>query len=172
MSPFARITRWLFAIGCIGLAIILLRKGIAGGNLVGAFFPVLVAMILLLCGVVLIVPELVKVFTWPLLAFIDSVFFPGGKASRPVLSYALPDFYVKEERYDEALEEYRKILRYYPKEARAYVGALELLVNEFGDKRAARELFDRARKRLRKHPEDLVAVEACWLQLTNDWITR
>lgn len=172
MDLFRRLLRWLFAIGSVGLSIWLIRHGIAAGGITGSFFPILAAMILLVIGAILIAPELVAIFTKPLFALVDSIFFPGGKLSKPVLSYTLPEFYTKEKRYDDALDEYRKILRHYPRESRAYLGAIELLVTEFGDKEAAKELFKRARQKLRDQPENWLAVETRWQRLANEYVIR
>ena len=174
MSLFQRIVRWLFAIGCIGLAIFLVKKGIEKASITGSFFPILGAMVLILSATIVVIPELLHVFTRPLFALVDSIFFPGGKLSRPVLSYTLPEFYLKQRRFDDALDEFRKILRHYPNESKAYVGALEILLERYEEveEEAARELYAQAKKRLRDHPEDLAQVEACWHRLTGDWIAR
>jgi tetratricopeptide (TPR) repeat protein len=172
MELFRRLLRWLFAIGSVGLSIYLIRRGIAAGGLTASFSPILAAMILLVIGAILIAPELVAIVTKPLFALADSIFFPGGKLSKPVLSYTLPEFYTKEGRFDEALDEYRKILRYYPREGQAYLGAIELLVTEFDDKGAAKELYRRARQKLRDQPEDWLVVETRWQWLANKYLIQ
>ena len=172
MELFRRLMRWLFAVGSVGLSIYLIQRGIAAGSITASFFPVLAALVLLVISAILIAPELAVLFCQPLFALVDSIFFPGGKLSKPVLSYTLPDFYLKEGRYEEALEEYRKILRYYPRESAAYLGAIELLVAEFGDVPGAKNLYARARQKLRDRPEDWMAVENRWHQLANDYLIR
>ena len=165
MELTRRITRWLFAVGGIGLSIYLIRVGIGRGGITSSFLPILGAMSLLVISVIVIAPELVKLFTMPLFALTDSIFFPGEKLGKPVLSYTLPDFYTKEGRYEEAVEEYRKILKHYPEETAAYLGVIELLVTELGDRTEAKHFYTQARQRLRNRPEELEAVRNRWRHL-------
>ena len=39
----------------------------------------------------------------------DSLFFPGGKLSKPPLDLKLPNYLIREGRFTEALEEYQRI---------------------------------------------------------------
>lgn len=147
------------------MSIYLIRLGIGRGGITASFLPILGAMILLVLSVIVIAPELVKLVTMPLFALIDSIFFPGGKLSKPVLSYTLPDFYTKEGRYEEAVAAYREILKHYPEEAAAYLGVIELLVTQLGDPSEAKQFYSQACQRLRNRPEDLEAVRNRWRHL-------
>ena len=85
--------------------------------------------------------------TRPFMLLIDSVFFPGGKRSKPVLNLKLPAYYVKEQRYAEALDEYEKILKHYPDEVEAYEGAIWLYSEIFDEKGEAEKLIRKASRR-------------------------
>lgn len=156
-NPTPPFFRWLFALGCFGVAGWLVNLGIAGDNVdVG---PFLAAALVFALGVVSIFADLLALATRPFTAFIDSVFFPGGKAAKPTLNLKLPEYYRREGRHEEALAEYRKILKHYPGEPRAYEGAIELLVEEFGDSEAARKLYRRSqRKKVEIAPQVIALI--------------
>lgn len=98
-------------------------------------------------GVFVIWKPLFALLTRPLMAMIDGIFFPGGKLEKPILNLKLPAYYIKEGRYTEALEEYRKIIKYYPDEVEAYERAMWLCQEIFHDSESAAKLLRRARKR-------------------------
>ena len=85
--------------------------------------------------------------TRPLMLFIDSLFFPGGRLEKPSLNLKLPSHYLSQERYTEALEEYRKIMKFYPEEPEAYEKAAWLYLHIFGEKGAAERVIRRAKRR-------------------------
>jgi tetratricopeptide (TPR) repeat protein len=96
---------------------------------------------------------------------VNSFFFPGGKSSKPILSYKLPDFYRRQQRYPEALESLHRILRHYPKEARAWIGVIEVQMIDLHDPEAARQTYQRALHKLRKDRIALEDVRDCWNHL-------
>lgn len=85
--------------------------------------------------------------TRPLFALIDAIFFPGGASGKPSLNLKLPAHYLDEARYEEALAEYRKILRHYPDETEAYEKSIWLQAAVFKDPAAARALLKKAKRR-------------------------
>jgi|GEM_PF-4543429 len=143
MRTLRTVLRWGVAIACFFLATWLGRTGyetldptrLAGGGL--AF----------VVGAALIWVDIFRIATRPFMLLIDSIFSPGGHFRKPALSWKLADFYLAEQRHAEALEEFRSIIRHYPDEARAYEGAIDLLVNEFDRRGEARKLFHRSQRR-------------------------
>ena len=74
----------------------------------------------LLGTVALVAPELVDWAVVPLNRLIDAVLLPG-ETGIPPADYTLARFYVQQLRYDEAVEEYFKIIHYHPRELPAYL---------------------------------------------------
>ncbi len=85
--------------------------------------------------------------TRPLMAVIDGIFLPGGRLEKPVLNLKLPAHYLDEARYEEALKEYRQILKHYPDETEAYEKSIWLEAAVFKRPAAARALLKRAKRR-------------------------
>ena len=113
-----------------------------------------------LVGAVLLWSMVFDLATRPLFALVDLVFFPGGKFSRPVLNLKLPEYYVNEGRYAEALAEYRKIMRHHPDEAEAYERAIWIVQSVMQQPREAARLLRRARRRrLQLDPHIVSLVE-------------
>ncbi len=112
-----------------GLALLasvwLMSAGLKMGWL-GAAFPVIGSMLLFLIAVLLMVPDTaVKLAEWIAKPFAD-LFYPTDEFEKPPLSYKLARRYSQERRVDAAVQEYEKILFYYPKERDAYVELIEL----------------------------------------------
>ncbi len=144
------IFRWTFAIGCFGLALWFLKN--AFPPIEGEFRPfdtsgLVIGGLLLALGFFAIVTNVIQIATKPFVLLIDSIFFPGGKLSKPILNLKLPEFYLREGRYEEALDEYQKIMRHYPDETAAYEGAIDLLVNEFSDLNEAGKIHRKSQRR-------------------------
>ena len=74
----------------------------------------------LLGAVALVAPELVGWAVMPLNVLIEAVLLPGETGAPPA-DYTLARFYVQQLRYDEAVEEYLKIIHYHPRELTAYL---------------------------------------------------
>jgi len=103
----------------------LMSAGLKMGWLAAAF-PVIGSLLLLLMAVLLIAPDTaVKVAEWCAKPFAD-LFYPSDEFEKPPLSYNLARRYKQERRVDEAVQEYEKILYYYPKERDACVELIEL----------------------------------------------
>lgn len=74
----------------------------------------------LLTTVLLISPELADWGAMPLNRMFDAVLLPGESAPPP-LDYTLARFYLQQMRYEEACEEYLKIIHYHPRALPAYL---------------------------------------------------
>ncbi len=174
MTLLSRIIRWLFGIGCLGTGISLVADAVnwrppvedelapIQGFEIG---DLLLGMGLIVLGTVAIAPDLVRLAASPFNALVDAVFLPGGHADRPVLNLKLPAYYLREERFEEALEEYRKLIRYHPGEVEGWIGAIDLLATTFDEPRKAHRLYRKARRRFRNDAAALGALEAAWLRI-------
>lgn len=143
MTETKPILRWIFAIGCFGVSAWMAKTGY--DSLDPGYLGL--ALLLFVVAFASIFTKLLAIAARPFTLLIDSIFFPGGPLSRPILNLKLPHYYLREGRYDEALEEYRKIIRFYPDEAEAYEGAIELLVRRFQDFSTAEKLYRKSRRR-------------------------
>lgn len=183
MTWFSIAIRWLLGIGLLGFGFSLLANELGGdGDLSDHLELPLhearrgislkhlgIGAGSIIVGILVIAPDIVRLAASPFLAFIDSIFLPGQRGGKPELNLRLPAFYREKERYDDALAEYRKIIRYYPKEPEGWIGAIELLAETFDEKEEARKLYARARRKLRENPDALVEVESRWHRLANEF---
>ena len=74
----------------------------------------------ILATVLLAAPDIVGWILTPIHGVIDSILLPGETGTPPA-DYTLARFYVQQLRYDEAVEEYLKIIHYHPRELPAYL---------------------------------------------------
>lgn len=137
------LTRWLAGIGLLGLAY---HWGVKMQDPIDPV-ALLIGIFCFFAGVVMMWKPIFFVVTRPFMAFIDAIFFPGGPIEKPVLNLKLPAHYLDEARYEEALAEYRQILKHYPDEAEAYEKAIWLEAAVFKDAAAAKSLLKRAKRR-------------------------
>jgi len=92
----------------------------------GAAFPVIGSMLLFLIAVLLMAPDTaVKLAELCAKPFAE-LFYPADEFEKPPLSYLLARRYSQERRVDAAVQEYEKILFYYPEERSAYAAVIEL----------------------------------------------
>ena len=111
--------RWSTAALCVVGSAVLMTKAmkIAG---IGAAGHVIGSMIGLVTAVLLVAPETaIRVAEWCSRPFTD-LLFPSERLSKPPLSYRLARYYSGALRLEEAVEEYRSIIHYYPEERDAY----------------------------------------------------
>ncbi len=142
-SILLAVLRWVVATGLLWTAWHFATTGQEPTNLE----RLLIAAAAFLGAFVLLWNPLIRLATKPLLALIDLVFSPGGRLERPLLNLKLPAHYLNEGRYDEALAEYRKILRHYPHEIEAYEKAIWILCRISNRPDEAMKLIRRARRR-------------------------
>lgn len=79
---------------------------------------------LLIAAVACIAPELVEWISMPFRAIFDAIFFPGTRETPPP-DYNLARLYREQERHEEALEAYFRILHHHPQELLAYLEGIE-----------------------------------------------
>lgn len=117
--------RWMLAGLALVASVWLMSAGVKMGWLAAAF-PVIGSMLLFLTAVLLVAPDTaVKIAEWIAKPFAD-LFYPSDEFEKPPLSYLLARRYSQERRVDAAVQEYEKILFYYPEERDAYLELIEL----------------------------------------------
>ncbi len=114
--------------------------------------------------------DIFQVVSKPLSWALESFYFPRDRSAKPTVNYKLPEYYIEQERFEDAMNEYLKIIRYHPQEAKAYIGAFELAVTELHDDETAKQIYSKARRKLKNNPEELMWLEARWDRLANEWI--
>ena len=111
---------------------------------------------------VLIGPEVSQLFSLGPSAFIDAVFFPGGREARPPYTLKLARFYVQKNRWDDAEEEYARMLSFYPRALEAWEERLALAFRRGGEADPEpRKILASAIKALQR-PEDREAIHKCF----------
>ncbi|MDK3161875.1 tetratricopeptide repeat protein [Kamptonema cortianum] len=138
----------LFAVPLFILGVKIALKGGYGDVIVGVGMMVLVGLILSL--------PFSDLFAHP----IKGLFFPSAQYSKPILSYARADLYLKEGRFAEALEEFSWILKHYPWDTRAVIGKLCLLAQFAHRDSAAERLYAAAVKKITEDEPHRCLVEA------------
>ena len=118
-----RILRWLFSASLFVLFVILMLVAFNMGSF-GAAPYVIFSLVCFIASILLLIPETVKPTCHYLSGLIVSFIFPDHKFSKPSLSYALARRYIEQSRYDDAMQEYGKIIHYYPGEIEAYLGMI------------------------------------------------
>lgn len=120
MKTAATILRWLAGLACLiyGVRQLWLGRHIdslpAVGHMIFGLAALLAAVFLLLSGLIARVCEFLA---RPLMG----VILPDDHAHKPPLSYRLARRYAQQLRHCEAIEEYQKIILYYPDERDAYL---------------------------------------------------
>ena len=119
------IVRWVVA-GGIGLASLrtLSRVMTHADSMAGAFAGSLFGLAMLITACLFIGPEIVQWVVFPIHRALDAILLPS-ETLRPPVDYTLARLYHRQWRYDEACEEYFKILEYHPQEVAAYLEGIE-----------------------------------------------
>lgn len=103
-----------------------------------------------LAGACLLTPTLAAWAATPFTHFIDQIYFPSGRSTdRPRPHHRLAEYYFLDAQWDLAVEEYQKILRYHPRELRAYLALLDIHANELNQPERAARLFRRGVRKIR-----------------------
>lgn len=165
MTPGWRIFLLVVGLTCLTQGILLVREfldSIPGAFeepeegvplAVPSFFRLITAVVLLLVGAGCLAPALVGWIARPFTAFIDSVFHPRQRADKPPVNLELPAYYERQSRFEDALEEYRKIVRFHPEEPAGWQGVIRLLREPFHAPKEAEKIRRKAVRRFRSQPE-------------------
>lgn len=140
---YRTVFRWLVGLGFFGLSLWAAKTGYLETRIT----LLALSIPLFICGIIAVWKPVFTFMTRPFMLLIDSIFFPGGKFAKPLLNLKLPAYYINEERYVEALDEYEKILKHYPDETEAYERAIWLHSEIFHDRAAAEKLIRKAKRR-------------------------
>ncbi|WP_395742697.1 hypothetical protein [Prosthecobacter sp.] len=117
--------RWILAGIVLLLSAWLMSAALKMGG-IGAAFPVIGSALMFVTFVLIIAPETaVKLAEWIARPF-AALFYPDEEFAKPPLSYVLARKYSQERKVDAAVQEYEKILFYYPEERDAYLEVIEL----------------------------------------------
>ncbi len=161
MEEKSHLPRWIAIVGFLGLGGVLIDRAVGTESLDSYLGNIAMAICLIVIGLALVVPDVFRLIG----RVVDGFFFPGGKLAKPTLSYKLPEFYRREQRFEDALRQYDLILRHYPREARAWIGAIEVLIIDFGNRAQAEDYYRRARRKLRSDRDSLDEVRRAWENL-------
>ncbi len=86
----------------------------------GVFLKSIAGLALMITAALFAGPEIVQWVISPINSAIDAILLPS-ETMRPPVDYKLARFYYEQMRYEEACEEYFKILEYHPQEVAAYL---------------------------------------------------
>ncbi len=119
------IARWIIA-GLIGLSALRTLTGVMthGDSMAGTFAGSVFGLAMLITSCLFVGPEIVHWTVYPIHRALDSILLPS-ETLRPPVDYTLARFYHRQMRYDEACEEYLKIIEYHPQEVAAYLEGIE-----------------------------------------------
>lgn len=148
----ATTVRWMvaFAVGAGGLYL-LARVLSQGGDWLTVFAKSLYDLAALMTGVILVSPELVWWAVTPIHRMLDHLLLPSETETPPV-DFRLARFYARGLRYEEACEEYTKIIAYHPEATDAYLEGIRAAALG-GDPTVARKFYRGARRYLRSRDE-------------------
>lgn len=93
-------------------------------SMMGTFAGCLFGLAMLITACLFVGPEFVHWAVSPIHRALDAILLPS-ETLRPPVDYTLARFYHRQMRYDEACEEYFKIIEYHPQEVAAYLGGIE-----------------------------------------------
>ncbi len=142
------LVRWPLAIFCFWAAYGFFES-VRHTDAPGAMLPLVFGFLTVICGVACLVPDVLPFLARPFTGFIDSVYGTGPGRGRPPLNYNLARSYAARSRADEALEEYRRIMKNYPRELEPYEQSVILHLREYGDAEGAARVFRMGLRRLR-----------------------
>ena len=115
------IVRWVVAMAVAGVGSRSLFLAMTHEtSMGGVFLKSLAGLALLITAALFAGPEIVQWVIYPINSAIDAILLPS-ETLRPPVDYKLARFYYEQMRYEEACEEYFKILEYHPQEVAAYL---------------------------------------------------
>ncbi len=163
------IVRWIVAALIGGGGVFLLARVMAHeSNWMSVFGKSLFGISAMITGVLLVSPELVRLAVAPISHLIDSVLLPSETVTPPA-DLKLARFYGQAMRYDEACEEYERILHYHPDHPDAHLEGIRAAALA-GNERLAAKFYHHAQRHLRSRETRglLDAVYAARHQLLGD----
>ena len=122
-------------------------------SMLGAFGGLLFAAAAFIASAVIVSPDLARLGARPFTAFIDSIYFPGGRSKTPPHNFHKADLYYRTRRYEMAEEALGEIIRDHPDVLTGYLKMSEVCLR-LDDPAAALKVLDMAHRRFRN---DMVA---------------
>jgi len=142
------VVRWLLAAACLIFSFMRMTAALKIEG-IGAAGHVIFSMGAFITAILLIAPETAfRLAEWCSRPF-TNILFPSEEFRKPPLSYLLARKYNTELRFDEAIEQYQKIILHYPDETAAYVELLEL-ARDLGDDRLFQKYAELFKKRFKQ----------------------
>ena len=139
------VLRWIAAGLIGGGGVFLLARVMANeSNWMAVFGKSLFGLSGMITAVLLVSPELVRLVFAPFSHLIDSVLLPSEKVIPPA-DLRLARFYAHGLRYDEACEEYERILQYHPDNADAHLEGIRAAALA-GNERLAAKFYHHAQR--------------------------
>lgn len=160
-SGFRQLLRRLFGLGLIGLGVWLAMPP----------EPPILFIVSILCFVLalaFLLPEVMRPFTW----MVDKFFGTGpGEGGKPPLDLRLVRFYVKEERFEDALEEARRIVKFHPYAAEAWEQAILMTAIVSRDRGKVDRIFRKANRKI-KDLDGRAALRRCYEQAKEEAVSN
>ncbi len=164
MDQGDRISRWVLAVGLWGCSLWLVRYAFDSEEITWIYPAILLAFL----GLIRVLTDLVELAAKPFTMMIDAIVYPKIMGGKPPPNYRLAEYYREQDRLEEAEAEYLTILKNHKREKLAYMGLIQLLIEQ-GEIEEARKWFQKARRHLRKQSDDLNDVEVLWSSLSNQF---
>jgi len=101
------------------------------------------------------------------LLLIDVVLFPGDPGDPPPALYKLPEWYIEEGRFGDALAEYDKISKAHPRDPACWMGMVYVLAGLMGNTQAAKKVGQKGLRKLRT-PEDKDQLKQVYREATGE----
>lgn len=140
------VLRWVAAGLMGGGGMVVLARLFRGEESVPLIGRSLLGIVAIIAGAVLVAPEIVRWIVTPISNLLDSILLPSEKIHPPV-DFTLARFYGQSGRYDEACEEYEKILHYHPDNEQAHLEGIRAAALA-GNETLAKKFYQRARRLL------------------------
>ncbi|MEM7385862.1 MAG: hypothetical protein AAF514_13040 [Verrucomicrobiota bacterium] len=153
--------RWIFAGSLLIAAGVVIAKGGESSGGPAAMGILLFGFSFLVLSAIFFSFDLVGILSAPFIRMIDGIYLPGGYNDKPPLSYELADYYAEvRDQPEKAIEQYEKIVRYYPRETMAYKKMIVVMREVLRDQERAEGVYRRAfwRVRSRKDRKELAAA--------------
>ena len=142
------LARWIAAAVAGGGGVyVLARVMLVETNPIAIFGKSLLGLATMISGVLLIAPECVGWALMPLHRLLDHIFLPSESVPPP-LNYTLARRYASQLRFEDACEEYAKIVHYHPEEANAYLEGISA-AHRARNSEQARKFYRAARRVVR-----------------------
>ena len=148
-----RRVRWVSAILCLLVAYKLFHFGVTTNGQVATAASLIVMFGFIVAATMLLLPETVPFVSRPFTAFIDGIYGTGPGKEKPPFDCRLARGYVKQERYEDAVDEYARVMKYHPKEMEPYRESIQVLLNKLRDREGAEDVLDLGLRKLGSEAE-------------------